>query len=156
LTFELELGSLGALAEKAGFTANLIMAWSPIGGDDYNVFLGLKLPGSSGNKKEISLEGLLKIKIKSIEFVAVPGTEEDSVSYMLRLQTISLGLLSLTFPPSGRTDFLLFGNPKATGDNKALGWYAVYDKGAKLKPKKPTPIPGFNDSATRLPASGGD
>ncbi len=156
LTFELELGSLGALAEKAGFTANLIMAWSPVGGEDYNVFLGLKLPGSSGNKKEISLEGLLKIKIKSIEFVAVPDTESGAISYMLRLQTISLGFLSLSFPPSGRTDFLLFGDPDATGDNKTLGWYAVYDKGAKEKPKKPIPIPGFNDSATRLLAEGGD
>lgn len=145
LRFDLDLGSPGALAEQVGFVASLLVAWSPSNGGDYNVFLGLKLPGSSGGNKEISLQGLLKIKIKAIELMAVPGKDKDGkdmVSYILRLQTISLGFMGMSLPPSGRTDFLLFGKPESA--DKTLGWYAVYDKGVKPRPKKPVPIPGFD------------
>ena len=151
LTFELELGSLGALAEQAGFIANLLIAWSPAYGGDYKTFIGLKLPGSSGNQREITLQGLLKIKIKNIQFVAVPSKDtagKDIVSYLLRLQTITLAFMSLSLPPSGRIDFLLFGDPNAS-DNKALGWYAVYDQGAKPRPKKPIAIPGLGNLPAR-------
>jgi hypothetical protein len=158
LQFELELGSPGALAEQAGFVADLLVAWSPAYGGDYNVFVGLKLPGSSGNKREISLQGLLKIRIKNIQFTAAPSKDKDgkdTVSYLLRLQTITLSFMSLSLPPSGRIDFLLFGDPNATGDNRTLGWYAVFDKGVKPRPKKPTPIPGFGGTGKTLPPGGG-
>lgn len=157
LQFELELGSPGALAEQAGFVADLLVAWSPSRGGDYNVFVGLKLPGSSGNKREISIQGLLKIRIKNIQFTAAPDKDasgKPTISYLLRLQTITLSFMSLSLPPSGRIDFLLFGDPNATGDNRTLGWYAVFDKGVKPKPKKPTPIPGFGGNDKSLPPGG--
>jgi hypothetical protein len=143
LAFELELGSLGALAEQSGFVAGFVAAWSPSRGGDHDVFLGLALPGSSGNKREITLQGPLKIKIKSLQLTAAPGDAPGSVAYMLRLQTITLSFMGLPLPPSGRTDFLLFGDPGAAQGNKTLGWYAVYDKGVKPRPLPPVPIPGF-------------
>jgi len=36
------------------------------------------------------------------------------------------GLLKL--PPSGNTNFYLFGDPNATDKPKNVGWYAAYNK----------------------------
>ncbi|NER34089.1 MAG: hypothetical protein F6J93_08610 [Oscillatoria sp. SIO1A7] len=157
LVFDLGLGSLGALAEKANFVASLIVAWSPSSDRDYNVFTGLKLPGSSGGKREIDVEGLFKIKMKNIEFYAVKidGESYDRINYMLRLQSISFGFMGLSLPPSGRTDFLLFGDPK-TDKNDTLGWYAVYDKGVKPKAPARLPFPSAGEQAeTPLLPGGG-
>jgi hypothetical protein len=53
----------------------------------------------------------------------------EQQSFLLVLHQIALrfmGLLKL--PPSGDTDFYLFGNPKSGGRASGLGWYAVYRK----------------------------
>ncbi len=145
LEFELQLGSMGGLAEKAEFVATVVMAWSPTSGADYNIWLGLKLPGSSGGSREISLQGIFAIKMQNILFLS--ATTNGVTSYVLRLQSITFNFLSISLPPNARIDFLLFGDPQGT-DNKNLGWYAVYDQGVKPKPKKPTPIPGLGGSTT--------
>jgi len=145
LQFELQLGSMGGLAEKADFVATVLVAWTPASGAAYNVWLGLKLPGSTGGQREISLQGIFAIKMQNILFLA--STTNGTTSYVLRLQTITFSFLSLSLPPNARIDFLLFGDPAGT-DNKNLGWYAVYDQGVKPKPKKPTPIPGLGGSTS--------
>jgi hypothetical protein len=122
LNFDLDLGTAGALAAEAGLVASLTAAWSPNAGG-YTVFSGLKLPGSSGSKRQISIEGLFNIGFKSLEIlVPAPGT------YVLVLYGIGFKFLSLTFPPSGQVNFTLFGDPDATTDNTSLGWYAAYAK----------------------------
>jgi hypothetical protein len=123
LTFDLELGSLGALAGKAGLVASIIAAWSP---GKPGVFVGLRLPGSSGGKREIAIQGVLKIVFKSIEFVvgAEPGT------YLLKLKNIQLKFLVLSLPPSGQTEIIIFGDPTGTAasDTRTVAWYAAYAK----------------------------
>ena len=49
LTFNLDLGNLGALAGGAGLVVSLIVAWSPAG-QGSGLYVGLRLPGSGGGK----------------------------------------------------------------------------------------------------------
>jgi hypothetical protein len=122
LTFDLNLGTVGALAAKVGFIASLVAAWNP-GGGASSVFTGLKLPGSSGSGKEISIEGVLKLAFADLEFF-VSGQS----NYILKLDNMALKILSLSFPPYGQTAIYLFGDPDPNADNSTLGWYAAYAK----------------------------
>jgi hypothetical protein len=121
LTFDLDLGSLGALAAKAGFVASLLAAWSPSSGTP-KLFVGLKLPGSDGGKGTISIEGVLNLGFRAL----VLGRNGDS-NYYLLLNALALKFLSLTFPPGGQIDMALFGDP-TDQHNSSLGWYAAYTK----------------------------
>ena len=120
LVFDLNLGSLGALAGQLGFVASLLLGWQP-NPKDYTVYIGLQIPGATGGKREISIEGVVKLTFGDLRFVvAGPG------AYILQLRSIALSILSVSFPP-GQTDLLLFGDPKGQ-DNSTLGWYAAYLK----------------------------
>ncbi len=136
LTFELNLGSVGALAGSAGLVVSILAAWNP---EEEGVFVGLKLPGSSGGKREITIQGLLKIAFKSIQFVVYPLNSNESftdlpadvereVGYLLKIKNVTLKFFVLSFPPSGQTEFILFGDPRDEVDreDKLLGWYAAY------------------------------
>jgi hypothetical protein len=123
LQFELNLGGPGGLAAKVDFTATLVAAWAPT--KNLSVFLGIKLPGSSGASKELTIESVLKLAIGDIEF-QVSG---DS-TYMLKFDNIALKFFLVKFPPSGQTNIYLFGDPN-NQDNTTLGWYAAYAKGKK-------------------------
>ena len=123
LVFTLQLGSAGALAAKGGFSSSVLAAWSP-SADSPSVSMGLTLPGSGGPQKLLSLESVLKLKIKHITFKYT-----DDGEYILNLNNITLSLLSLSFPSSGQTNAFLFGDTRG-GDSSTLGWYAAYAKNA--------------------------
>jgi len=144
LTFQLSLGSLGALAASAGLTTTLVAAWSAVG-QEANIYIGLKMPGSVGAQTRIPIEGILNLNFRKIELVvATPSTElalpatatapegralvvpSSETQYMLKFRGVSLSLLTLSFPP-GQIDVYLFGNPQ-TGNSSLLGWYAAYVK----------------------------
>jgi hypothetical protein len=145
LTFDLELGNLGALAGQAGLVVSLIAAWSPSlqaaetetdepeGG---GMAVGLRLPGSTGGKREISLQGVLKLAFKSIEFVA-GQTADNRASYLLKLKNITLKFLVLSIPPNARSEIIIFGNPDGATEDRMVGWYAAYAK----EPSQPS-LPG--------------
>ena len=152
LTFELQLGSLGALAGKAGLVATILAAWSPVEPDDApaatptattdadfpssttktkggDIFIGLGLPGVTGGKREITLQGILKLAFKSIEFVVgTTGPPEHRPSYLLKLKNIVLKVLILSLPPNAQTEIIIFGDPQGTAENNTVGWYAAYAK----------------------------
>ena len=144
LVYDLNLGSLGALAAAGGFVASLLLGWQP-DATQYRVYIGLRIPGATGGKREISLEGVLKLSFGDLRFVVTgPG------AYILQLRGIALSLLSISFPP-GQTDLLLFGDPSGK-DNSTLGWYAAYAAegasggskggpgGPELLPASPLPL----------------
>jgi hypothetical protein len=128
LTFTLSLGNMGALTAQEEILATLLMAWSPTGpgtgaAQTQPVALALKLPFVGGDKKELSLQGVIKLSLQAVELLYQDG------SYRLRLRNIKLKLLSLAFPPSGTTDITLFGDP--TGKTSSLAWYGAYAKEAE-------------------------
>lgn len=127
LTMELNLGSPGGLAAKTGFFATLLAAWSP-GADDYQVYVGIKLPGSTSGQKQLTIEGPLKLKMADILFQVLNGDDPGKVSYMLQFYAISLNFLGVGFPPGGKTNVLLFGSPDPNSTESTLGWYAAYTK----------------------------
>jgi hypothetical protein len=123
LNFNLNLGTPGGLVAQTGFVATLTVGWSP-NANQYVVFTGLKLPGSNGSKREISIEGIFDITFKTLEIIVVSAT-----SYILVLYAIAFEFLSFSFPPSGQVNFVLFGNPDPNAASEAnLGWYAAYAK----------------------------
>ena len=123
LVFKLDMGTLGALASNAGFNAQFMAAWE-VGGT--GVIAGLKLPGTNPKIPVLNLQGIVKLNIKTIRI----DIADDGVSYLMKLNNITLKFLSLTFPSKGQVDFFLFGNPKgkSTDSGSCLGWYGGYKK----------------------------
>jgi len=128
LQMGLSLGSMGGLASMAPFTATMLAAWAP-SRRDYNVLLGLKLPGSAGGNKSLSIAGPLKLTIQDIGMLFNP----DDQSYLMKFTNIALTLFSLRFPPGGTTNMLLFGDPDPKAAQTTLGWYAAYMKNPEKK-----------------------
>ncbi len=121
LVFDLNLGTVGALAAEAGLVASLMTAWSPAT-QEGRTFVGLKLPGSTGSGNEISIQGVLKITLYSLELLASDG------AYLLKLNGINLRFLGKALPPGGSFDFFVFGDPDASAGSDSLGWYGAYLK----------------------------
>ncbi len=129
INMELSFGSPGGLAEKVGFSGSLLAAWSPDKGAP-NVAIGIQLPGSEG--KSITIEGPLKLNIGDIKFIY----HEADDAYLMKFQNIALSFLALSFPPGGKTNMLLFGDPDPDSDNSKLGWYAAYKKDSDTSAKR--------------------
>lgn len=143
IKFDLKLGSLGALSGSKPLGAEILVAWNP---EQAGLFVGLKLAGSTSEKKEITLQGLLKLSFGSIRFVVfdkdkIPEDEtevqrierekeERQVGYLLNLKNIKLKFFLLTFPPIGQTEMTLFGDPRegVLRVDRLVGWYASYVK----------------------------
>ncbi len=125
LDFNVNLGSPGALAAQVGFIASITAAWAPNSGATYSVFTGLKLPGSNGSKRQITIQGLFNITFKTLEIIAL----QDSTTFILVLYGIGFSFLGFTFPPTGQVNFVLFGDPgQSASGSTSLGWYAAYAK----------------------------
>lgn len=128
LTFDLTLGSLGALAGSLGLVVQLVAAWSN-GETAPRTFVGLRLPGGGGSSTAIMLQGVIGLTFRAIEFTAEPATQ--GTEYILRFRGIALRVFTLSFPP-GQTDLYIFGDPSG-GRSGVIGWYAAYAKKAESK-----------------------
>jgi hypothetical protein len=129
LTFDLELGSVGALAGKAGIVVSLLAAWSPsgeltTGNKNSGAAVGLRLPSLTGDKLEMMILGVVKIAFQSIELVV--SKYQGQTSYLLKLKNIALKLLTLSLPPNTATEIIIFGDPQGSAGSNTLGWYAAY------------------------------
>lgn len=122
---DLNLGTPGALASVVDLTATVGLFWSP---DSRNprVMAGLKLPGSTGGRNELSLMGVLKLSIYSTQLLNADG------AFLLKLTGMTLTLMGKSLPPTGDFEFFLFGDPDPRSGSSSLGWYAAY-----RKPKPP-------------------
>jgi hypothetical protein len=126
LQFNLNLGTMGALAAKAGFDAKVLLSWSP-GVKNKAVQIWIKTPFTGGGGKQFSLQGVLKLVTQSIRLEKHPAKPQ----YAMLFTNIKVSLLGLKFPPSGNTLLYLFGNPNesSTGDAAGignLGWFGAY------------------------------
>ena len=129
LAFRLNMGTPGELAGKVSLTSSLLLAWSGGGSEGYNVFIGIKLPGTGGGAKLFDLQGFLKLSIGDVRLYYVRDPEGGRESFLLTLTEIALKLLGIAkLPPGGATSFYLFGNSDPGARGCGLGWYAMYKK----------------------------
>lgn len=140
LKFRLNLGTPGELAGKVGLNADLLLAWSPEGGqsNNYNVEIGLRLPGVTGSANLLSVQNVLKLSFGQIRLLYAkdPNAKnphgKTNRRFMLLLTDIAVKFLGLMkIPPNGATMFYLFGNPESEGKASGLGWYAMYTQDSK-------------------------
>jgi hypothetical protein len=133
LNFELNLGSMGALAARAGFSAALLVAWSPAEGIA-RAETQIKLPGTGGGKKLLSLQGVLKLSIQYFEFKVKPLGQTGDLQYQLLFKNAGLSVIGKKLPTSGTIDMILFGDPLRQLEPGSLAWTAAYmaDKKPKL------------------------
>lgn len=137
LSYQLDMGTLGALSGSVGLKITLLAAWAsgPKGGDAPPVFLGIKLGVSNALNGSFPLQGVLKLGFRSFQFETYKN-KDDKLAYLLRMRRFALSVLVWNFPP-GNADLLLFGAPE--NPKSALGWYAAYGGKKKATADKPAP-----------------
>lgn len=130
LRFRLCLGTPGALAGKLDLSATLLLAWAPGGeqGGGPRAYVGLKLPGTGGGAKLLSLENILKLSIGTLRLTS----DKKRNAFVLLLSEIALKFLGIKgLPPNGSTAFYLFGDPDGAENTQGLGWYTAYNQSQK-------------------------
>lgn len=124
LVFQLDLGSPGALSSSGSFSADLILAWSPLvtGFTPPAFQIGFSPPGGSG-LSAFGIEDILKIGIDQIQLLEseTPGV------YLIRFTNLALRFFGISLPPGGSTILFLFGSP-AGNPSTGIGWYAAYNQ----------------------------
>ncbi|MFK7776468.1 MAG: hypothetical protein AB8F94_30385 [Saprospiraceae bacterium] len=141
MSFALNMESSEDIGAKAKIKADILVGWNA---GKKGIYVGLRFPGSSGTDRSITIVGILKLVFKSIRFVAYPLTTEwddngnkligdnveREVGYLLNLKNIRLEFFVLSFPPTGRTEITLFGDPTRgiEREKRLVGWYAAYVK----------------------------
>ncbi len=92
------------------------------------VSVGLKLPGSTGAKNELTVEGVLKITMFAVTLTY------DGAAFLLKLTGIALSLFGKSLPPGGSFDIFVFGDPDPAAGANSLGWYGAYKKDQPIAP----------------------
>jgi hypothetical protein len=147
LQMSLSLGSQGSLAAKANFAATLLAAWAP-STEAANVAVAIQLPGSQRDSKTLIIEGPLKLSIGSLALLE----NKEQQAYLMRFSNIALSLFGVKFPPGGRTNLLLFGDPNPKAANTTLGWYVAHQKNpSKTGPTGPAVAPSRALSEAKAP-----
>jgi hypothetical protein len=122
LTYTLDLGTLGALSGSTPLSLTLLAAWGA--GDapgSRPAYLGLVLPEGL----QWSLQSVIKLGFRSIQFTTSENKADASLAYLLRLRRFALTLLGIALPP-GNLDITLFGDSKHP-ESRTVGWYAAYE-----------------------------
>ncbi|MFY9619868.1 MAG: hypothetical protein WAM70_17825 [Pyrinomonadaceae bacterium] len=153
LVFDVDLGTLGALAGSAGLMLKVLLGWSNGGTrDEPAVYVGVHLPGvKDAIGVELPLQGVITLGFRTIEMIVNNTEDPGTREYMLRLRNFSMKFLSLSFPP-GYNDIYLFGNPGQSTPTK-LGWYAAYSAEKDDKKNKQLSSVSRQVNARRLPAA---
>lgn len=138
LDFDLDLGSLGALAKKLErFKLQVLVGWKPIWID--NVFkknriaAGFRIDlGEGSGGIDLGLEGILRLRAERFNFKREEVDDKDLI--ILSADDCRLGVLGNEFPEDGKFSLFLFAN---LGDPKPWerpGWYASYKDPAARPP----------------------
>lgn len=138
LDFDLDLGSLGALAKKLErFKLQILVGWKPIWID--NVFkknriaAGFRIDlGEGSGGIDLGLEGILRLRAERFNFKREKVDAKDLI--ILSADDCRLDVLGNEFPEDGKFSLFLFAN---LGDPKPWerpGWYASYKDPAARPP----------------------
>jgi hypothetical protein len=146
LTQVLDMGSLSDIAGTAGLEAKLLVAWGPAAGQFY-VGLNISGLGLSGSASELSLLGVLKLKVYAL------ALRHQGEQWALLMSGMTLGVFSKTLPPGGAFELYVFGVPDPSGSAKSLGWYGAWVADEKKKTKAMDGLSGLPaaDAPAALP-----
>ncbi len=125
LSFELDLGNLGALFSKLReFRADLLFGWTSQRGKPGKFAFGIRLPESTGGRKEIGIEGVVKITVGNFALNRV----EDTKRYFLVLECCTIEVLGKKVPgPNDLLNVYLFADPQQLDFGK-VGWFVGLDR----------------------------
>ena len=124
LIFDINMGTLGALAAAGGFKSNFMAVWGV--GKNNGAAAALKLPGVNTNSKMLSLQGVMKLDIAEIKLLKGAAEHQGEQPYLMLMNDIALKFFGIKLPPGGNIDFYLFGDPHVDAKPGSLGWYASY------------------------------
>ncbi len=145
LTFELDLGGLGALVGSLeAFKFGFLIGWSIANGEQAGgIAFGVQMPQADG-KLEIKIEGVLDLLIEQFILRYEKPDDGDPAFLVVALHNSSLTVMGVRLPPGeAQIDVALFA---PIGDSEHIGWIAAYNNTA------PPPAP---PEAPRLPSSAG-
>jgi len=131
LMLQLDFGSSGGLGSKVkGLDCDVLLGWDPA--QKGKLAFGIKLPPSTGNRREIGIQGVLLIRFRDFMFKKLKLADQDRPRYVLLLSDFQLAFLGKQLPPGGSFSTLLFVDPHGTGagDQSNLGWFLAYRKDA--------------------------
>ncbi len=134
LSYQFDIGTLGALSKNPVMTADMLLAWGISTG---NWYVGLKFPGLGPIERLVDLEGVVKFGAQEVvmDLVTVDsGGKQQARSsktvdlYVIKFASIGLSLLVFTFPAKGSTNVVVFGDPEEVADRPpdTLGWFGSY------------------------------
>ncbi len=120
-TFDLDLGSLGALSKKLeGFKAELLLGWQMVSGR-LEMSLGIKLKGNKGGPLEFSLLDVIQVRAEQFGF----GQLRNGEAYYIFAAGLKLRLLDQNFPAKGADQSIFVFYPSSGG---TVAWlYARVD-----------------------------
>jgi hypothetical protein len=136
LEFQVDLGTIGALAGNVGLSAGMVAAWAPGAGRSqsttlhpYDAMAGLRLPGVTSKGKGLTLQGVLALSVGDMRLAYQKAGSKDQRYWVLWLNDIALKFLGLLkIPPNGAVGFACFGGTPVNGNPQGIGWYAVYNQ----------------------------
>jgi hypothetical protein len=135
LSFDLNLGNMGALGAIGGLSAEVLMAWAPGGqSGGVSVLPALKIAGPGGVSLSFDLEGVVKFGAADIVLNKMQSLDSaKSDQYVLMFESIAFTVLTFSFPPKGSTNIYLFGDADQaikSGDpiKPTLGWFGGYSE----------------------------
>ncbi len=131
LDFDLDLGSLGALAKKLErFKLQVLVGWKPIWID--NVFKKNRLAagfridlGDGSGGIDLGLEGILRLRAERFNFKREKVDARDLI--ILSADDCRLDVLGNEFPEDGKFSLFLFANLGDPRPWERPGWYASYN-----------------------------
>jgi hypothetical protein len=124
--FDLDLGSLGALAEKLDrFKLQILLGWKPNFDDSKawtDIAAGFRIDfGKGGGGFDLGVQGILRLWAEKFNLKRIGDI------FMLSADDCHIDILGKTLPEQGQEFSLyLFANPKGGAPFERLGWFANF------------------------------
>lgn len=138
LTFELDLGGLGALVGSLeAFKFGFLVGWGVANGkDDGGIAFAVQMPQADG-KLQIKIQGVLDLLIEQFILRYEKPADGGAPFLVVALHNSSLTVMGVRLPPGeAQIDVALFA---PIGDAAHIGWIAAYNNSAPPAPPGPPP-----------------
>lgn len=135
LMFNLDLGSLGAIAKDLGdFKFDLLFGWKHGRGDPgdsekgTNWSFGMKFSGAGGNELDLGIQDVIRLRARRYGLSKIKSGPAEGMYFLYGLDT-QLKLFDTPIPLEGNMSVFLFVDPKSlfdTGKRSPIGWFTSF------------------------------